>query len=170
MKKQKTKSKPSQFFVKIERSEYKHITRHAKAGEQWDGDDTHSDHEIHGFRVVSEGEEWDFVLPYDPTGKTMYLVCAFYDTGDSFHREENRLCLVSLQEHVQDAQAILKACEADYKAYEENDDGRNPLPVKLPIADKTEEVYTGDWKGYFERLRELRIEILGTTGMSVKFY
>jgi len=159
-----------QYFVKIDRNERQTVTREHDPNDRWSGEDTIADHTIHGFEVVEENRGWDFVLPYDPTGKTLYLVCAFYDTGDSFSRHENKLCLVSLQEHLEDAQTIVRACEADYRAYQDRGNcwDYKPLPVKLPVADKTEDVYTGTWKGYFERLRELRVETLGG-GMSVKF-
>ena len=158
-----------QYFVKIDRSERRIVTRDHDPNDRWSGEDTDHDHTINGFHVVKEKDGWDFVLPYDPTGKPMYLVCAFYDTGDSFSRTENCLCLVSLHEHMQDAQAVVKACEDDYRAYQDNDKhDYKPLPVKLPVADRTEDIYTGTWKGYFERLRELRVETLGG-GMSVRF-
>lgn len=158
-----------QFFVKIDRSEQVTVVRERDPKNQWSGEDTDTNYTINGFNVVGEKDMWDFVLSYDPTGKTMYVVCAFYDTGDSFGSTENCLCLVSLQEHFQDAQAILRACESDYKAYQEKGTwDYKPLSVVLPAAGKTEEVYTGMWKGYFERLRELRVETLGA-GTSVRF-
>lgn len=167
--KRKTDSGKPQFFVRIEKSVRETVTREHDPSDRWSGEDTFSDHNITGFRVVGEHDGWDFVLNEDPTGKSMYLVCAFYDTGDSFSRHENKLCLVSLVEHAQDAQTILKACEADYKEYQESYRWEvKPLKVHLPVADRTEEVYTGTWKGYFERLKELRVETLGS-GMSVKF-
>lgn len=157
------------FYIKIDRSVCEQITRHAKEGERWDGDDTEESHDIHGFSVVKEKDGWDFILPYDPTGKTLYLVCAFYDTGDSFHREENKLDLVSLVDDYADASTILRYIETDYKLFQESDKyDYKPSTVHLPHSKRNEEIYTSTWKGYFERLREVRVETLNA-GMSVKF-
>ena len=162
MKRNPEDPKAPQFFVKIDRTQTSQITRHRKSGEKWDGDDDIESHEINGFEVVEEKQSWDFVLPYDPTGKTMYLICAFYDTGDSFHRSENHLELVSLQEHLEDAQVIMRFLVEDYKKFQEHDKyDYKPSKVHLPVSDKTEELYTGTWKGYFKHLREFRIESLG---------
>lgn len=153
------------YYVRIERSTSETVVRHRGSGE-WDADDIRQDHQIHGFSVVGEKESWDFILDTDPKSGSLYLVCGFYDTGDSFHRSYNHLSLVSLQTNLEDAKAVLKAAEEDYR---KNKDDFKPIHVKLPVADRTEEVYTSTWKGYFECLNELRIETL-SGGMSVKFH
>jgi hypothetical protein len=156
------------YHVKIDRTERETVTRHAKE-EQYDRDDTYSEHEIHGFVVLNSDRGWDFILPYDPTNHSMYLVCAFYDTGDSFGRSENKLSLVSLVRNIEDAKAILNALTEDYKAFQSKEKhDYKPVKVRLPVEGTIEELYTATWKGYFEHLKEFRIVSLGG-GMSVKF-
>lgn len=155
------KSQPKQdgstmFYVTIEREENVEVTREADPN-----DDTYKHHTINGYKLVGDKDMWDFIIPFDPAGKAMYLVCAFYDTGDSFGKYENEICLVSLQRDLKDALAIVSACEADYKEYVEDGDWKHrPLIVNLPVSGKTEEVYTGPWKGYFQSLREFKVVAL----------
>lgn len=154
---------PPQFYVKIIRTHSEEVTRPRDPNDEWDNDDISHDHDIQGFSVVGEKEGWDFVLNENPEGDWQ-LVCAFYSTGDSFHNENNCLSLVSFVKHMEDAEAILAAIEKDYKAYYEKQDWKHePLKAHLPIANKEEEIYTGTWKGYFERLQSVEIKTLGKT-------
>lgn len=159
------------YYIKINVRTHTEVTRERNYDDKWDGEDTYQSHEIHGYSVSTDEERygWDFILNEDPKGKDLFVVAAFYDTGDSFHREENRLDLVHLATSFADAQTILKVLEADYKEYIENNESwaYKPLTIILPSG-ATIELYTGTWKGYFERLRELRIVNVGG-GMSIKF-
>jgi hypothetical protein len=160
--------KAEKFYVRIARRERKYVVRERNPESEWDADDIGRDHEIEGFELAKKNESWDFVLTEKPTGE-WYLVCAFYSSGDSFHREENCISLVSFVKNADDAEAILRAIEKDYKAYREHESWSHiPLKVHLPVANKDEEVYTGTWKGHFESLNCAEVRCLGR-GMSIRF-
>ena len=154
------KLETEKFYVKIVRTETYDVTREGDPDDRWDGDDISHSHEIEGFELVGEKQGWDFILTEKPTGN-WYLVCAFYSTGDSFHREDNCLSLVSFVKNMDDAKAIIGAIEKDYKAYDQDNHRFKPVKVHLPVANRDEEIYTGTWKGYFERLNYAEIKCLG---------
>ncbi len=143
------------YNIKIDKTSRQHVTREADPNERWDGDDTDWEHDIHGFSVSGEKDYWDFVMKNDPKGKTLYLVYALYSTGDSFHHEENVICLVGLYEDESDAIAVVDAIELDYK---KNEDSFEPVKVKLPKKGVEETIATSTWKGYFESLSSINIE------------
>lgn len=158
-----------QFHVKIVRSDHEYVTRDRNPEDEWDGDDISHDHTIEGFEVVGNSAEGDFVLTEKPEGN-WYLVCAFYSTGDSFHCEENCLSLVSFVKDAEDAKEILDAIELDYKRYHEKQEHNyKPLQVLLPKANRIEEIYTGTWKGYFERLNSAEVRCLSGGAHKVVF-
>lgn len=148
------------FYIHIRRNHNEEITRNRDPENEWDADDIYHTHSINGFSVVNKQDSWDFVLNENPMGR-WYLVCVYYSTGDSFHREENCLSLVSFVENIQDAEEILKRIEEDHKLYEKSDEKRGPITVRLPITNKDEIVYTGTWKGWFEKFSSVKIEGVG---------
>jgi hypothetical protein len=96
-----------------------------------------------------------------PNGKTLYFVYALYNTGDSFHREDNAMCKIGLYEHEKDAEAVMFALEKDYK---NNPDSFDVLEIALPIKGTVEKIGTATWKGHFERLRSFNIEPVSPVG------
>lgn len=142
------------YNVKINKISRQHVIREKDPDERWDADDLAWDHDIQGFSVVGEKGYWDFVMENNPKGKTLYLVYALYDTGDSFRHEENEICLVGLYEDETDAVAVMEALELDYKKNE----SFNPIKVRLPKKGVEETIGTSTWKGFFERLRSINIE------------
>jgi len=148
MKKKSTKTTkvPDTVNITIIKESHQTITRHADPDETWDGNDTETDTEIKGFQAGTQ--YFDFVVQ-KPVKDTYYLVSVYYDTGDSFHRDDNVMEMVSLVENHSDAMAIHNAIEKN--STKEND--YTTLKVKLPIAGTTEEIYTGAWRGYFEHYR-----------------
>lgn len=154
------------FYVKINKRDAE-VTREAKH-RRFDADDIAHNWEIEGFELVGEKDGWDFILTEAPK-TNWYLIVATYSTGDSFHHEEGMISLVSFVKYQSDAEEILKAIEEDYKLYQEKGDYEyRPLKVLLPMADRVEEIYTGTWKGYFERLQSVEVKPLGG-GMKVIF-
>jgi len=140
------------YNIKIENYSRKHITREAAPDECWDADDIEWEHNIAGFSVVGEKDYWDFAMADDPKGKTLYLVYALCSTGDSFHHEENVICLVGLYEDETDAIAVMNAVEIDNK---ENGGRFDPITVKLPKKGVEETIATSIWQGYFENLNSV---------------
>lgn len=141
------------YNVRIDKISRQHVTREKDPDERWDADDLDWDHDIQGFSVVGEKDCWDFVMSDDPKGKTLHLVYVLYSTGDSFHHEENVICLVGLYEDIEDAMTVMDALEKDY----EKDDSRLPVTVKLPKRGVEETIATSTWKGYFENLNSVNV-------------
>ncbi len=156
-------AKAEKFYVRVVRQECEHIIRNRDPMDEYDGDDIEWEHNIRGFKIVSERDGiWDFILTENPTGDIWYLVCVFYSTGDSFHREDNCLSLVSFMKNAEDAKAVAKAIKEDYEKYKKSSDHKfHPVKVYLPVARRSEEIYTGAWKGYFEHLSSVDIHCLG---------
>lgn len=139
-----------------------YVTRKAdRSGNSWDADDFAHDYSIDGYRVAFEESYWDFVLNEDPNGKTLYFVYALYNTGDSFHREDNVMCKIGLYEHEKDAESVMFALEKDYK---NNPDSFDVLEIVLPIKGTVDKICTATWKGHFERLRSINIEPVSPVG------
>lgn len=139
-----------------------YVTREAdRSNDSWDADDVCHSHTIYGYRVIPEKSYWDFVLPNDPKGKTLYFVYALYNTGDSFHCEENVMCKVGLYEYEKDAESVMVALENDYKT---DMDSFEPVKVYLPRKKTVETIGVSTWKGYFERLLNINIEPVSPVG------
>jgi len=143
------------YNVKIDKISRQHVTQESAPDERWDSNDFEWEHDIQGFIVVGEKGYWDFVMENDPKGKTLYLVYALYKTGDSFHHEENKICLVGLYEDELDAITVMDALEFDYK---KNADSSEPIRIQLPKKGMEEVIATSTWKGYFERLNTVNVE------------
>lgn len=146
--KRKEEEKLPQFHIRIVRDEYERVTRVADPEDEWGADDTDTDHTIYGYEVT-EGY-WDFVLHEHPNKRPLYLIYALYDTGDSFHRADNKICLIFLSLHKEDAIAVERALEENSRT---KSDDFHAIEVKLPIAKETVTIGTSTWKGYFESLR-----------------
>ncbi len=146
--------------IEIVREDHVEVTREATRVE-WDADDIAHSHSIEGYVVVPKKAYWDFVLNEDPDNKTLYLIYTLYNTGDSFHYEENAICLVGLYEHKEDAVAVMRAIENDYK---KSKDSFDPLKITLPKAGRVDTIGVSTWKGYFERLNEVCIELVEPVG------
>lgn len=157
-----------QFYVKINHIDDEEITRHATRAE-YDNDDIKHFHTINGFQLSHKDRGWDFILNEDPTGKQYFLVYVLYDGGDSFHCEEDLICMVSFVRDFEDAKTIALAIEEDYKKYRESDLGNyKPLQIHLPIANRIESLGgTSTWKGYFDRLSSVHVEPMGSMKMSI---
>lgn len=149
----------SKFHVRIVKHDNYEITREHTESE-WDGDDIAHSWDVQGFEVVGEKDSWDFIVNEKPEG-LWYLVCAFYSTGDTFHHETGEISLVTFTKHRADAEEILLAIGEDYKRFLNRDKHeRRPLKVFLPVSKRVEDIYTGTWKGYFERLESAEVKPL----------
>jgi hypothetical protein len=151
-----------EFKVKIDYTDDISVTRTADPNDGWDADDFRHDYTINGYRLADDkSREWDFIFDKDPEGKTLYFVYALYDTGDSFHRENNVMCEIGLYEHEKDAETVMYALEQDYK---KNPDGFDVMEVALPIGGVIQKIAASTWKGHFERLRSINIEPVSPVG------
>jgi len=126
-----------------------------------DADDVCHEHSIRALQLVSEHGGWDFILQENPKNNPYFLVYTLYDTGDSFHREANCICLVGLYKYYEDALVVSKVINADYKnTYEESNHRIQPSRLKLPQSGEVVTICTSTWKGHFERLVSVEIETL----------
>lgn len=158
------KTPDTSVYIKINKISFAGVTREHDSNDEWDGDDLRHEHSFEGFEVVEKNPEyeWDFILP-KPPGDCLYLVCAYYSTGDSFHHEENCLEMVYLTDNNIDAMAILRALEINYIEFEKTQKlDFKPLVIHLPVSNIDINIATSTWKGYFEQLNRIQIEHLGT--------
>lgn len=153
-----TKVPEPMFYVRILHEDHSTITREGTG--EWDGDDIDHEHFFYGFEVSKENKFWDFILNEDPTGKEYYLVYVLYSTGDSFHTENNCLCMLEFLDSYEDARTLVIAIETDDRNYTKDTDGypHKSLEIKLPKSGRTISVNTGTWKGYFEHFSSVRME------------
>lgn len=163
MKKQKIETEqPPEIKVYVPHSDYSEITRERDSEDEWDADDIYHTHSFEGelklTDINSRWCQWDFILTEKPKdGDLFFLVNVYYDTGDSFHRENNVLCMVGLYKDAKDAQTVQEAIEKDMK---NNKDSFNHLEIKLPVEKRIESVGVSSWKGYFESFKYADIEVL----------
>jgi hypothetical protein len=139
--------------IRIVKDSYSHVTRHSDPTEEYDGDDIVNEHSISGFAPVDDKDYYDFILDdYDPTeDKAYYLIYVLYDTGDSFHREDNVICLVECVGDRHTAETIAKAINKDAL-------NGGMGPIVLTIDGKKYSIGCSEWKGYFEHFRSANVE------------
>jgi hypothetical protein len=121
------------------------ITR-AATEDQWDDNDTYTNHSIKGF--VLDDSYGDLYLSSKPeANKDYFLLYALYSTGDSFHYEDNVIAFIDLYKTQEDALVVkdILSKSKEYSAKVKDNEG-NILTYNCP------------WLGYFERLRSLEIE------------
>ena len=130
---------------------YTEVTREGDPEDRWDRDSTTQSHYIRGFEVVKENSYGDFKVPFeiDPE-KEYYLLAVYYDTGDSFGNDGNRIDMIDLYDDIE------LAMESKRRILDENKDENgysvailNPLGVEYRIS--------ASWKGYFESLNDVEI-------------
>ena len=147
------------WWLKVEYESRTDVTRHSDPDERWDGDDLAHSQYINGYSVHDKdvyGETFPMKGKPD-LNKTYWLVYVNYSTGDSFHHETGCITFVDVFENANDADALARILEKDYENKDKYD--YKPLNVKLPSGFE-KEIYTGTWKGYFERLESVRVEAI----------
>jgi len=131
------------------------VTREATRDE-WDGDDICEHHSISGIELVPDnGRYRDLEVSFKvEEGETYYLVAVYYDTGDSFHREENRVSFIDLFKTYSKAKEAKKVIDE----HSGGDDGVDTGSGKWTFGYKNEAGSDveghADWVGYFEHFRE----------------
>jgi len=165
------------YYIHIERQCERLVVRERDYTDPYDGDDVHYVHNIKGFTIsTSDTSEWDFVLDKFPTNGILYLVYVLYDTKNvsvnanllsqeydcriSYLNasETDCICLVGLENNVDDAMAISNAIKDDYTAHRyDNTDTYKPLEIKLPVSGRNETICVGTWKGTYDAMSELKV-------------
>jgi hypothetical protein len=157
MSRQDINNQSTQFHIRILVDTQTEVIREGDPNNKWDGDDLSFTYSFRGYKLVQDKQFWDFILTCPPKGAPLFLVYALYDTGNSFHREEGRLCQIFLTADIEDATAVFNALEKDSKV---NPNGYDPIVVNLPVAKRKEPICVSTWKGYFERLGGFYIQTL----------
>lgn len=152
------------YNVRVLDDSYHEVTREAEPGEQWDGDDTYTSHNIKGIELVGKSGYGDVMLGYKPEmGGTYYLLYVIYSTADSFHCDEGCINFVDLYRTMEEAKENAKLLEKHYRLYEEGHFDRNKdwnarYSVQLKNHGGTEFTYHCPFVGYFERLSSIEVE------------
>lgn len=158
----KTYKTPKTFKVKINISTITSITRERDSNDEWERDSTHQYHTINGMSLVEDGECFDFILDKKPRiSDRFYLVSVYYDTGDSFGRDENRISMVALLDNEEDASALAEKIQKNSKS-------SSFSSVVFEYKSKKMEIGVSEWKGYFEKF--LYCEILPISLGGKRYY
>lgn len=144
--------------IKIWNNGREEVTRY-RSKQRWDGDDTYGHHNISGYEVMKPTEKsyFDLQLDYDVNESIpQYLVCVFYNTGDSFHKSENLVSYVDMFQTLDKAKELKKII---LQHYEQNNDCNNPDYYSFTYLTEggSKIKHSAEWKGYFESLNEVRI-------------
>lgn len=123
--------------------------------DEWDWGNVRKTHEIEGFKTVTRGSIFDFILPFPIRDEPYYLVHVSYNTGDSFGSSENEICFMDLLEDRKDAEYLKKQIEKNAK-----DDNILSITIKYPKSKITKTLSTGTWKGYFESFNSVTVEAI----------
>lgn len=134
-------------------------TDDSDSGSEFGMEDTTASPAIYGLQEVDEGF-WDVIA--DKDAAIYYLLFVLYDTGDSFHRDENMVEFVDLFTDEETACANARLIREDDK----NRSVFNGFTVKLHKEDGTTYDVHTPWKGYFERLRSVVVQPLMKGGGS----
>lgn len=103
---------------------------------------------FNGLDIV-DGKSWyDLVVDFDvKVGDTLYMVVAFYDTGDSFGREYNEMMDI----------AVYKTASMAYTAERHLTINHAVDPVTIFLENGNEMTVGKPWQGYFERLDRFEV-------------
>lgn len=165
-------------YVQVLHSKESSVTRERNSDDQWDQNDLRHDYSYHGLKELSSKSYYDLIVPFKLVkNKTYYLLIVSYNTGDSFHREEDCEAMIELFEDKATAEKaiaymtgkivptqhqLLKLCESrqlDIK------DGKISEFSSFSIDSKGDlcVIYNGTWTGYFESLNHFDIVELEVT-------
>lgn len=157
--------------VVVEDDAHTYVTREATE-EQWDGDDTHTDHSIRGIREAVMYS--DLTVDFDLVeGQTYYLLYATYQTGCSFYTETGKIEYIGLYRELKVAKENLGRVQKHNETEQKLNDRWDPPTKKerralakdhesysVPLVTEKGQKYLVHvpWHGYFERLEGVDIE------------
>jgi hypothetical protein len=140
------------YSIEIIDDAYGEVTRSGDPSDKWDRDDTHTSHNVQGFKakLEKEGGYFDLTVPYEPEfDETYYLLYVVYSTGDSFgHDAGSGLEAIGL--YKKDELDVAKDNERRIeKHYRSKDPDFN---VELITSSGKKFQQHTPWVGYFESL------------------
>jgi len=129
-----------------------YVTRESDPDNEWDRDDTSRSHNIEGFEIVESDSRYgyDFEVPFkiDPE-KEYYLVAVYYDTGNSFGRDDNEIDMIDLYNDVDIATEVKRRIL--------DNDNKNSYSVTILNPLGKEYQISTSWVGYFEHLNDVEV-------------
>lgn len=144
--------------IRIEDDTYGETTRSADPTDEWDRNDTHTDHNIRGFHAEPDENARfsDLWVPYEPEyGVDYYLLYVVYSTGDSFgHDSGEGIEYIGL--YTKDE---LDVARENREKIEKHGDGHSSdfhVDLKTPSG-QTFQQHT-PWVGYFESIDYIELE------------
>lgn len=151
--------------VRVLHEQHTYVTRERSTDDEWDRDDTCSDHSVTGLEI---GEDHHGLsIPDAVTGEELHLVYAVYSTGDSFGHDRNlNFEPIMLHRNLDLANAnasLLAAADAEEAGY--------GASVMLTMDDGTTMRYVMPWTGYFESLGYVEVQtlVLGNNGRNRRY-
>jgi hypothetical protein len=148
---------------------FSEITRECDPDNDYDNDDLHYNYRFDGYNLSNKnGYNHEVIVGQSlyKEGQDVFLVYVLYDTGDSFHREDNYRSDVGVFASMNDAKSVYDALRLIN--WDDRKDSMNyrteKIKVMLPDAKQTYEVYSSAWMGYFEQFKSVEIETLHYNG------
>lgn len=136
------------------------ITEERDPDDEWDRDNTSTDHFIEGVAVYHKGDwgsEMHGTVEFDLVpDKPYYLLYGIYSTGNSFGYDEGEIEFVDLYESVEFAEEMKQRLEK-HNEQRDSDDERDSVTLKAEKSGKKID-FLVPWMGYFEHLSYVEIE------------
>lgn len=127
--------------------------------DSWSRASTEEEHDIRGIKL-SEGGYGDIDVPFTvESNKSYYLVAVYYNTGDSFGHDENKVCFIDLFSTEEKAKDAVKRIEENNESYNKWTDKKSGALVIKREDDADLKLYTS-WQGYFESMNTCEIHVV----------
>ncbi len=145
--------------IRIEDHAYGEVTRAGDVADEWDRDDTHTDHNIRGFHAAPENSDMisDLWVPYEPEyGIDYYLLYVVYSTGDSFgHDSGEGIEYIGL--YTKDELDVARENKRKIEAHDKDVESKYfHVSLQTPSG-QTFQQHT-PWVGYFESIDYIELE------------
>lgn len=136
----------------VEYSTRSWITRERNSDDEWDRDDTESEHTLHGISIASKSSYNTVTYPGEiKPGDKIYLLYAVYSTGDSFGHDDCH-CIEFISVHKD-----IDIARWNYNKLQVADKDDYSSQVLLSQDNGQTWKMTPPWCGYFESLDYVRV-------------
>ncbi len=142
------------YSIEVEDDLHGHDTSKADPDDKWSRASTHTEHNITGFKVRSEIQYGDVMVPYEPEiDVDYYLLYVVYSTGDSFgHDSGNSVEYIGLY-----TKEELHIAKENQQRIETHNRGKRETKLQLLMPNTSDfDIYV-PWHGFFESLDYVNI-------------
>lgn len=163
------------YYVEVIDNTYGGVLNPADPDDKWDRDDTYTDHNIRGIKVVGERAYHHLPVDFNPEDRDCYLLYVIYNTGDSFGCDEGLIEFVGLYKdrdiaeenarRIKEHYSIYRKLNARFgvtekqrRLYQREYKHFNSFSVTLINEDQREYRIHVPWTGYFESVTDVGIE------------